>query len=87
MDILALLQVADNAAGRQNPVTTIADAIKLYGLFQDVKAGKLDLSAMAKAGTLEPDIAAIARTAALADALLKDATQGPRLVSLLASIA
>lgn len=87
IDILAALELVSDLAERQSPAQTIADARTLYALYQSVSdAGKLDIGGMIKAGTLQGEVDAIARTSALASAVLKDPAHAPALLSLLGSI-
>lgn len=83
MDIIAAIEVASDAAGRQDISTTLSDLRLLYGLYT---GGKFDIAAMEKAGTLKPAIAAVARTSALVVAMQNDKTTAPHVESLLASI-
>lgn len=78
-----ILEIAVAAAGRQNPMTTVADIQTLYGLFQQIKAGKFVLSATVKSGQFPALVDDIAREAALLSALLKDPSEGPKIIKLL----
>lgn len=86
INIFAALEIAEAAAEKQSIGVTLADVKTLYGVYSNAKAGKLDIGAMVKAGTLAPAIEAGARTLTLADGLLKDKTEGPKVVALMESI-
>lgn len=82
-DVLALAMAA---GGKQPPMQTFADLLTLYTVYEQVQGKTFDPAAMQKAGTLEPLAAALARTTAIVDALLKDPAQAPRVIVLYQSM-
>lgn len=87
MNPLDLLHLAVAAAGKADVGQTLRDALLLYGVAQKIKAaGKLDVGVMVKDGSLPAVVAALGRTVALVDALLKDKDAAPRVTAVLAGL-
>ena len=79
INIIEAIELAEEAVGRQNPITTFSDIKVLYAIVESAKAGTLDFKALVKAGKLWPLLEAVQRESALALALHKDPSEAPKI--------
>lgn len=86
MNILDALGVAESAAGRQNPLTTLNDLKTLWGEYQTIQSSGLDIAGMVKAKTLQTNVKALRRTVDVLDDILSDPNQAPQAIAFLESL-
>lgn len=85
IDVLAALDLAIAAGKTENPAQLFDDAKLLYGVYQQSKAGTLDIKKIAPAD-LKADIAAANRLLNVANGLAADPASFTNLTNLLASL-
>ena len=85
-DWISGIELLGAIATQPNPGQVVADFRTLYAAYTDAKAKGLDVAGMVKAGTLQAEVGALARTATLTGTLLADKTHGPQLISFIESL-
>jgi hypothetical protein len=85
IDVFAAFEVLEAAATKENPIQTIASAKLLYSLYQDAKAGKVNVTEFADAAKLTSVVDAVVLLGTVAQKIMANPAEAPEVLTLIKS--